>query len=371
MGVTAQGRKSTQPGAVDRAAALLARARLPVIGGLQTDIAGAKAALALAEQLGGVLDHAAGDALSRASRIMSEQGACPASFGEVRNRADIVVIVGHGPIERDPGLIGELFPAEPGLPRPGSNARELVVIGADKVKAQVNDAKVKVTTIGLGGMSLPALIAMLGAAVAGRNPAGDATAVAAKLAKLAERLRGAAFPVFVFCAADLDEPVLYAVLDMVRHLCITTRAATLSLAMPGNGDGVNLCSTWTCGLPVRTSFAGAMPVHDAWKYATVRLIESGEANALLWIDALEAEGEKAPRGVPTVVLTSAGDSGAADDIVIEVACAGRDHDAALYLSHLAGIGMVRAKHRCADAPTVAEVLGEIALLLPTREGRLC
>ena len=368
MAVTAQGRKSRQPGAVERAAALLARARLPVIGGLQTDIAGAKAALALAEQLGGVIDHAAGDALSRASRIMSEQGACPASFGEVRNRADIVVIVGSGPIERDSGLIGELFPAEPGLPRPGNNARELVVIGADKVLAE---AEVKVTAIGLGDKSLPTLIAMLGAAVAGRNPGGDGNALNAALGELADRLRAAAFPVFVYSAADLDEPVLYAILDMVRHLCITTRAGVLSLAAPGNGDGVNLCSTWTCGLPVRTSFAGAVPVHDAWKYATARLIESGEADALLWIDALEANGEKAPRGVPTVVLTSAGDVGAGDDVVIEVACAGRDHDAALYLTHLAGIGMVRAKHPRADAPTVAEVLGEIAGLLPTREGRLC
>jgi formylmethanofuran dehydrogenase subunit B len=371
MAVTAQGRKSRQPSAVKRAAGLLARARLPVIGGLQTDIAGAKAALALAEQLGGVIDHAAGDALSRASRIMSEQGACPASFGEVRNRADIVVIVGHGPIERDPGLIRELFPAEPGLPRPGDNARELVVIGADKVETQVNGAKVKVTAIGLGGMGLPTLIAMLGAAVAGRKPGFDGNAVNAALGNLADRLRAAAFPVFVYSTADLDEPVLYAILDMVRQLCITTRAATLSLAAPGNGDGVNLCSTWTCGLPVRTSFAGAVPVHDAWRYATNRLIESGETDALLWIDALEPNGEKAPRGVPTVVLTSSGDVGAGDDVVIEVACAGRDHDAALYLTHLGGIGMVKARHPRADTPTVAEVLNEIVGLLPTREDRLC
>ena len=93
-----------------------------------------------------------------------------------------------------------------------------------------------------------------------------------KIARLAERLRGAAFPVFVYSAGDLEEPVIHVVLDMVRHLCLTTRAATLTLAAPGNGDGVNLCSAWTCGLPVRTRFVDGLPEHDPWLYASERLI---------------------------------------------------------------------------------------------------
>ena len=40
----------------------------------------------------------------------------------------------------------------------------------------------------------------------------------AKIAALAERLRGAAFPVFVYSPSDLDEPVMHVVLDMVRRL---------------------------------------------------------------------------------------------------------------------------------------------------------
>ena len=63
------------------------------------------------------------------------------------------------------------------------------------------------------------------------------------------------------------------------------------------------------------------------------MIESGEADALLWVDALAASGVEWPHGVPTVVLSASGlDEEAAGDVLIAVGCPGRDHDAALYLS---------------------------------------
>src|SRR5450755_2916 len=110
MAVQVKRAKLAGDGALERASALLGCARLAVIGGLLTDIAGAEAALAMAEKLGGVIDHAAGEGLCRASRIMRETGGCPASWGEVRNRADIVVLVGDEPLKREPGLLTTLFP---------------------------------------------------------------------------------------------------------------------------------------------------------------------------------------------------------------------------------------------------------------------
>ncbi|MGI8723993.1 MAG: formylmethanofuran dehydrogenase, partial [Methyloceanibacter sp.] len=81
----------SEASALERAAELLGRARLPVIGGLLTDIGGAQAAIALAQKLGGIIDHAAGDSLTREARIRREAGTSAASFGEVRNRADVIV----------------------------------------------------------------------------------------------------------------------------------------------------------------------------------------------------------------------------------------------------------------------------------------
>lgn len=354
--------------ALERAAEILGRASLPVIGGPLTDIAGAETAIALAQKLDGVIDHAAGEGLARATQIMREMGGCPASLGEARNPADFIVLVGESPLERDPHLVDTLFPKEEGLPRPGDNPRELVLLGGDKAKVPAHArARVPVTEITPGGIDLPTLVSMLSAALRGREVSTDDGETEAALMSLAERLRQGAFPVFVISPCDLEEQVLRAVLGIVHLLCLTTRAATLSLPAPRNGDGVNLCSAWTCGLPVRTRFVAGLPEHDPWRYGARRLIESGEADALLWVDALAASGVEWPHGVPTVVLSASGrDEEAAGDVLIAVGCPGRDHDAALYLSEIAGIGMVKATRPNQDAPTVAEVLTGISRHIEAR-----
>jgi formylmethanofuran dehydrogenase subunit B len=174
--------------------------------------------------------------------------------------------------------------------------------------------------------------------------------------------------VFVYDPAELEEPVLHTVLEMVRHLVKTTRAATLSLAAPGNGDGVNLCSTWTCALPLRTSFARKVPENDMWAYETARLMSSGEADALVWIDALDGESASKPKGdIPSVILSSKPVKAGRDDVVVEVACAGADHDAVLFLPPISGIGVVTATAANAEKPTVAEVLTRISGLIGSRK----
>lgn len=343
---------------LERAAELLARARLPVIGGLFTDIHGATAALSLAEKLGGVIDHAASAGMLRASRVMRETGVAPASFGEVRNRADTVVVIGEGPIARDQALLDKLFPGEPGLPRPGKNKRELILLGCGKAKSPKG-----VPAARIDGMSVPELVALLGAATReGRFELHD-KALRKKIEGAGRRLRESAFAVFVYDPAEIGEPVLHTVLETVRHLVKTTRAATFTLAAPGNGDGVNLCATWTCGLPVRTSFAREIPENNIWAYETERLVKSGEADALLWIDGLEGDPAPRPKGVPTIVLSSKPNGAARGDIVIEIGCAGVDHDAALYLSPIAGIGAIKATRANSNKPTAAHVLNSIATLI--------
>jgi len=347
---------------LERAAELLARARLPVIGGLFTDINGATAALSLAEKLGGVIDHAASAGMSRASRVMRETGVTPASFGEVRNRTDTVVVIGEGPLARDPELLDRLFPGEPGLPRPGKNKRELILVGCGKVKTPKG-----VPASALDGKtSVPELVALLAAATReGRFDMRDKT-LCKKIEAAGERLRRSAFAVFVYDPAELAEPVLHTVLETVRLLVKTTRAAIFSLAAPGNGEGVNLCSTWTCGLPVRTSFAREVPENNKWAYETERLLKSGEADALLWIDALEGAPAERPMGVPAIVLTSKPVKAGRGDVVIEVGEAGVDHDAALFLPPIAGIGLVKAARANSNKPTAAHVLNSIAALIDQR-----
>ena len=82
--------------AIAEAAKLLGASRLPVIAGLGTDIAGARAAIALAEQLGAVIDHMHSGALLRDLEVMREAGAYVTTPNEARLRGDTLLLVGAG-----------------------------------------------------------------------------------------------------------------------------------------------------------------------------------------------------------------------------------------------------------------------------------
>jgi formylmethanofuran dehydrogenase subunit B len=355
--------------ALARAAELLGRAKLPVIGGLATDMAGARSGFALAQKLGGVVDHLASEGLMRQNMVMRQTGAFSTTFGETRNRAGAIVIVGQAPFERDPDLIDKLCGAAETLPRPGKGRRQLILMGAQGVRAPQHFDTTEIPVTHRGG--LPTVLALLAADVAGRRWARSDAALDGAVEKTSALLRESGFSVFVYAPDELSEPVLHTLLEMARALSHDSRASTLAIPAPGNGDGANLLSIWTCGLPLRTSLAQIVPEHDPWTYDARRLIESGEADALVWVESLGEDGTKRPRGVPTVVLSANGASAEDAEILIETARPGRDHDAALYLLEIAGIGTVEGRGEKSEAPTAAAVLEALASLIAEREASRC
>src|SRR5258708_4119143 len=80
--------------AVAQAARLIAASRAPVIGGLGTDVAGARAAILLADRTGAAIDHMHSSALLHGLDVMREHGLMLTTPGEARRRADVVLLVG-------------------------------------------------------------------------------------------------------------------------------------------------------------------------------------------------------------------------------------------------------------------------------------
>ena len=68
------GRSAPLDAAIAEAANLMVDCRLPVISGLGTDVAGARAAIKLAQCVGGVIDHMHSEALLRNLDVMREAG---------------------------------------------------------------------------------------------------------------------------------------------------------------------------------------------------------------------------------------------------------------------------------------------------------
>src|SRR5262245_26521549 len=95
------GHAATLDAAVARAAEILAVARAPVFA-VAADVAGTRAALRIADRLGGVVDHPGSDALFRNLRAVQDTGALTTTLSEVRNRADFVLVVGPDPVAAFP-----------------------------------------------------------------------------------------------------------------------------------------------------------------------------------------------------------------------------------------------------------------------------
>src|ERR1700720_1379638 len=182
--------------AIAAAARLLDESRQPLIAGLGTDVAGARAAISLAQRIGAAVDHMNADALLRDLDVMREAGVMLTTPNETRLRADTLLLVGPGLIEAWSELPRHLFGAT-GVPDGhGGTDRRIFWLCPGGVPDNI-------AIFGRDAGELPALLAALRARVNDR-PAGKARICVRVLDELAGALKAARFGVTVWSAAELD-----------------------------------------------------------------------------------------------------------------------------------------------------------------------
>jgi len=345
--------------AAAEAARLLGASRLPVIAGLGTDVAGVRSAIALARLLGGIVDHMHSGALLRNLDVMREAGMMVTTPNEARVRGDVLLLVGEGLLVVWPQLKERLLTAP--LAESGADAkRRIRRLCPGRGEAKALDS-VNIQTIGRAGADLPVLLAAVRARVAGRAVSGSAIPLRT-LDALAAELRAARFGVAVWSAVHLDALTVEMLCGLVEDLNAGTRFTGLPLAPPDNAAGVLETCGWTTGYPMRTGFGRPQAEHDPWRCDAARLVESGEADCVLWVSAYRDAAPPWRRAVPTIALTGSHASMPAR-VRIAVGCPGVDHDA---VQHLAATGTLApaAATKPSDALSVAQAIARIAVALP-------
>jgi formylmethanofuran dehydrogenase subunit B len=340
------------------AACLLDVSRQPLIAGLGTDVAGARATLALAQRIGAAIDHMNSGALLRDLDVMRETGVMLTTPSETRLRADTLLLVGPGLVEAWSDIPQHLLGAtgEPGGSRrinrrifwlcPARHSGDLPEVGV----------------IGRETRDLPALLAALRARVNGRST-GPSPTPARIVDELADALTAARFGVAVWSAAELDELTIEMLCGVVSDLNATTRFSGLPLAPGDNAVGVLQVCGWTTGFPMRTGFGRSCPDHDPWQYRAARLVDSGEADCVLWISAYRAAVPEWSRGPPTIALAPAGAKfPKLPRVHIAVGAPGRDHDAVEHHAMIGTLAAVAATHP-SEALSVAAAIASIAARL--------
>jgi formylmethanofuran dehydrogenase subunit B len=342
-----EGRPAALDRAIGEAARLLAASRAPLISGLGTDIAGARAAIFLADRIGAVIDHMHSGALLRDLAVVREAGMMVTTPNEARLRADTLLLVGPG--------LDEAWPLR------DKAASSLAIIRLCPGRAAKPEPNGAITTIGRDPEQLAVLLAALRARIAGR-PIGKTVMPVKAIDELAKRLQAAKFGVAVWSAEYLDALVIEMLCGIVADLNAQTRFSGYSLAPADNAVGMLQACGWMTGFPMRTGFGRGYPEHDPWRFDGARLVASHEADCVLLISAYGSRAPAANAGLPMIALM-AGEAARGPAVQIEVGQPGVDHDAVAHNAKLGTLVAVQASQR-SDAISVADAIGRIVAALP-------
>lgn len=296
------GRASSFEECVRHAAGILARSQQPLIGGLGSDVGGVRAALSLADRIGAVVDHMNTRGMMRNLLTLQDTGWIASTFAEVRNRADFVMIVGSDLVTRFPRVIERLIAKTDSPFHEKPIDRRVVCLGVP-TPALPNAHVLECPTD-----RLAEVIGVMRALLAGTYLQAETVAgiPIGTLRDIVEKMKSAQYGVIAWAAADLDlahgELTVQGICTLVADLNETTRFGGLPL---GGNDGdvtANQVTAWQTGFPLRTSFGRGVPDYDPIHFSTERMLSNGEADALLWISALDPERYPPDSSIPKIVL---------------------------------------------------------------------
>lgn len=345
------GREATLEVAIAAAGEILAEARSPVFAGLGTDVDGVRALIRLACRSGASLDHYASAGLFRNIATSQRRGWIATTLAEVRNRCDLLLVIGPDPSEAFHRLYERILPKTGRFVR----RRKVVFLGGaptEEAKAQLVGAEVEILTVPDGGLTdaLSRLNALLS------DPPPPVIAPGEPdLAPLAAALKGARYGVLAWHAGALGpegDLVVERAAESVETLNMATRAACLPLAGRDNLIGANQTMLWNVGFPLRTGFPAGEARHDQHLYATGTALEASDV--VFWVSAFRPEPAPATQGRLVALAHPATEFEREPDVFIPVGQPGLDHAGHIFRTDVV-VSLPLTKCRDVGLPSVAEV----------------
>lgn len=339
--------------AIGAAARVLKHSQQPLFAGLGTDVAGVRATLALAERCGAIVDHMHSRALNQGLRVLQATGWQTTTFSEVRNRADLIVLVGVDLNRNFQNLIPRLLAPAEALHGERRAARQIIYLGPR--------AAAPVELCGLRCEVIPCSLADLPSAL--RTVQGVLNSLVGKinraLGTLASALRSAHYPVLMWAPSQLDpsagDLTIAAACAVIATLNQTQRAAGLALGGDDGGQTALAACAWLTGFPLGISYAGAQLEYAPESLHAARVLEAGGADSLLWISAFSRRAPP-PSALPQIVLAPPGlEVRTKNTVYIPVGTPGLDHAGQLMRAD-AVVSLPLRQLRHSPLPAVASVL---------------
>lgn len=350
--------------AITKAAELLRNTHQPVIGGCATDVNGMRALLALADKSGAVVDNVNFPAARRNLLALQDSGWMNTTLAELKNRCDLLLIVGTDLESFVPRFFEHYLWNAESMHLADTSSREVVYLGkTPSGDASTSPSGKKAQVLTCADTGLPDVVAVLSALirkqpVQAQNVAGIAVA---DLQGIADKLKAAQYGVILWGAAALAyehaELTVQTLCNIVKDINQQgNRCSGFPLGGREGDQTANQVCGWTTGYPARVNFAKGYPEYDPFLYDSQSLINNGEADALVWVHAFNANAKPPKTDLPTIVIGRSGMSFEKEpDVFIPVGTPGIDHAGHAY--RLDNVVAIRLKKlRDSGLPSTAEVL---------------
>ena len=273
---------------IDRAAQILADARYPLILGLaETTSEAQRAAISLADSIGACVDVAGGSSSESSIEAVQSVGEVTCTLGEIRNRADLIIVWRADPCVSHPRLFSRHALEPTGTLVPGGRSdRYCVIIDVHETQS-VREYADQLFLIREGGevAALWILRALLRGIPLESGSVASETGVSLDLWRvLGERMRSARYGTLFYGVGNKPSSPLVAhgIHSLARDTNLHARFVCMPLAPAGgNGTGARNVLAWQTGYPGPVSLARGYPTYGPREFDADNVLMSGEADAAL------------------------------------------------------------------------------------------
>ncbi len=306
--------------AVERAVSILAAARSPVVLGLGGATCEAqRAAVALADRLGACLDASGNRGDDPSTTALQAVGEVTCTLGEIKNRADLVIVWGADPAVSHPRLFERHVLEPTGLFVPAGRAGRYCIVVDDTETETVQTAADEWIALRPGAHfeAIWSLRAMLRGVDLDPEAIERSTGVPlSRWLSLVDRMKTARYGVLLYGPDRLDNPgdpsVALAAHAFVRELNAHTRFVVLPLGGRENDHGASQVLAWQTGYPGAIHLAGGFPRYSPGEFTAGTLLGRGEADAAIVVsgnpnECLDDPARAGLARIPLIVLGSDGD----------------------------------------------------------------
>lgn len=357
------GQEVTLDQAVKHIAGLINNSKQPLIGGMGTDLNGARAAMALADHSRATLDSHYSDAAFRNILVLQDTGYMTTTLTEVRNRVDFMLVVGTDIESGFPRFFERVIWPKESMFGQEIESREIVYLGkGPSGTASTSPGGRRAEVIECSEDDLPEIVSVLRALVNGKKVQAEKVGgiATADIAGIAEKLKGASYGIITWSGTQLNhdhaEVTIQTLCDMIKEINNTTRCNGLPLGGKEGDTTVNAVSSWQSGYPMRTSFSRNMPDYDPYLNRGQRMLDEGEVDLLMWVSSFNTAVTPPDTDATTVVLGRSGMTFEQEpEVFIPVGVPGIDHAGRTFRCD-SSVSLPLTKLRDSGLPSTFEVL---------------